>query len=402
MPAAVRHVQGAVMWWRAFLVTGSICIASAGCMHDPAFVGDGFQPINVNDGVVRTVRSQKPDTEPAKPTPPKSLLDMPPERPGDPNLTHLCASIRAVVNGKVILNEEVRQACYAQLRDLGVQPVSATERSRKQKEILLKALEFLVEWELLNQDIELRSKSPQMKKFLEKMTEAADKEFDRTLKSLKGNLGLKTDEEIQEWFQQQGLSLEGMRKQKRKQMISEEYMRQMVIDKVDRVGHQEIVEYYLSHPEEFQVTESVQWQDLMIDAGQYESRKEARQVAEQLVKRLQAKEDFLKLAELYDPRGFQFTHGDGEGQKRGLIRPAEVEANLFKLRDGQAAVVEMPNGFHVIRMVKHTMPGRMSLDDKLQSQIRDKLRNEVGLREQRQFMNRLKSKATIEYSSIVP
>jgi len=389
------------MRWQAFLAAGLACAAMTGCMHDPAYVGDGFQPINVNDGVVRTTRSQKPDAESTKSNPTKSLLDMPPERPGDPNLAHVCATIRAVVNGKVILNEEVRAACYSRIKQISVETVSATERSAKQKEILLNALEVLVEWELLNQDIELRSKSPQMKKFLEKMTEAADKDFDRTLKGLKANLSLKTDDEIQDWLQQQGLSIEGLRKQKRKQMIAEEYMRQMVMPFVDRIGHQEIVEYYLSHPEEFQLTESVQWQDLMIDAGQYQSRKEARQVAEQLVKRLQGKEDFLKLAELYDPRGFQFTRGEGEGKKRGQIRPREAEALLFTLRDGQAAVVEMPNGFHVVRMVKHTMPGRMPLDNKLQSQIRDRLRNEAGLREQRQFMNRLKSRATIVYSNIV-
>jgi hypothetical protein len=390
------------MNWRAFLAAGSACAALAGCMNEPMYVGDGYKPINVNDGVVRTTRSQMPDREPVKPKLPKSLLDMPPERPGDPDSTQVCASIRAVVNNKVILNEEVKEACFYQLHQVQIQTVNASERIQKQKEILTKALEVLVEWELLNQDIELRAKSPPMKKFLEKMQEAADKDFDRTIKGLKSNLGVKTDEEVDAWMQQQGMSLEGMRKQKRKQMLAEEYLRQMVMPYVDRIGHQQIVEYYYSHPEEFQVTESVQWQDLMIDAAQYKSREETKRVALQLVKRLEAKEDFLKLAELYDPRGFQFTRGDGEGTKRGQIRPREVEATLFTMRDGQAAAVEMSNGYHVLRMVKHTSAGRMPLDDKLQTQIRDKLRNEVGLREQRQFLNRLKSRATIEYSSIVP
>jgi hypothetical protein len=396
---------GAIMNRRAFpaaaAAAAAVCLVLAGCMNEPMYVGDGFKPIKVNDGVDRTTRSQMPDTETAKPKVPKSLLDMPPEKPADSNTTQVCASIRAVVNNKVILNEEVKAACLHAIRETYVQ-TSASERVTKQKEILTKALEVLVEWELLNQDIELRAKSPQMKKFLEKMTEAADKDFDRTIKGLKSSLGMKTDDEVDAWLQQQGVSLEGMRKQKRKQMIAEEYLRQMVMPFVDRVGHQQIVEYYFSHPEEFQVTESIQWQDLMIDASQYKTREETKKVAQQLVKRLEAKEDFLKLAELYDPRGFQFTHGDGEGTKRGQIRPREVETTLFGMRDGQAAAVEMPNGYHVLRMVKHTNAGRMPLDDKLQMQIRDKLRNEVGLREQRQFLNRLKSRATIEYSSIVP
>src|SRR5262249_42693387 len=171
---------------------------------------------------------------------------------------------------------------------------------------------------------------------------------------------------------------------------------------VDRVGHLQIVEYYRGHPEEFQVGESVKWQDLLIDASQYASRDEARRAAQDLGRRLQMKEDFAKLAQLVDPPGFRFTHGEGEGQKRGEIRPREVEATVFTLRDGEAALVEMPNGFHVVRMVKHVFAGRQPLDDKLQSQIKDKLRNEIGIREQKRFLAHLKSRATYEYSSIVP
>jgi len=391
------------MKWRAFGATAAVAGLLAGCMHEPAYVGDGFKPINVNEGTPSYVRSQKPDAEPAKPKPPKSLLDMPPERPGDPNVVQVGASIRAVVNGKVILNEEVREACFAPLSATMRESLSAEERTAKQKQILTQALEVMVERELLAQDAYKRlDKNPQGKKFLEKMTEVANKEFDRWLSTLKTNLNLKSDDEIKDWLHAQGLSVEGMRKQKEKQLLAEEYMRQMVMPFVDRIGHQDIIEYYQGHPEEFQVNESVKWQDLLIDASQYSTRAEARQTAEQVVRRLRNKEEFAKLAQLHDPRGFQFTQGNGEGQKQGEIRPREVEGPLFALGDGDAAVVEMPNGFHVVRLVKHTFPGRKPLDDKLQGQIRDKLRNEVGIREQKRFLNQLKAKATIEYSTIVP
>jgi hypothetical protein len=411
------------MRWRAYVATAAVAGSLAGCMHEPAYVGDGFKPLNPNEGTPGSVRSQKPDAEPgsrkgdspledrgtvpfsgpAKHKPPKSLLDMPPERPGDPHVVQVVASIRAVVNGKAILDEEVREACFWELKKSQVETVSAEERTAKQKDILTKALDLLVERELLVEDAHKRlDKNPQGKKFLEKMSEHANKEFDRWLKNVKSNpgLNLKSDDELKAWLRAQGLSLEGMRKQKENQLIAEEYLRQMVWPIVDRVGHLQIVEYYLGHPEEFQVTESIKWQDLLIDASQYPSRKEARQIAEQVVHRLRNKEDFAKLAQLHDPRGFQFTQGNGEGQKRGEIRPREVEGPLYGLRDGDAAVVEMPNGFHVVRLVKHTFPGRMPLDDKLQSQIRDKLRNEVGIREQKRFLAQLKSKATIEYSNI--
>jgi hypothetical protein len=392
------------MRWRALVATTAVAGSLAGCMHEAAYVGDGYKPPDVNAGTPGFVRSQKPEAEPVKPRPsqlPKSLLDLPPERPGDPPLVQVVASIRAVVNGKAILDEEVREACFWELLRLQREAASAEERLAKQKEVLTRALELLVERELLVEDAYKRlDKSPQGKKFLEKMTEESNKQFDRWLKSVKTNLNLKSDDEIKGWLRDQGLSVEGMRKQKEKQLIAEEYLRQMVMPPVDRIGHQDIVEYYYNHPEDFQVSESVKWQDLLIDASQYPSRREARQVAEQVVGRLRNKEEFAKLAQLYDPRGFQFTQGNGEGQKRGEIRPREVEGPLHAMRDGDAAVVEMPNGFHVIRLVKHTFPGRMPLDDKLQSQIKDKLRNEVGIREQKDFLAKLKAKATIEYSNI--
>jgi peptidylprolyl isomerase len=215
-------------------------------------------------------------------------------------------------------------------------------------------------------------------------------------------LSLKTDDEVKEWLAAQGLSIDCMRKQKEKQLIAEEYLRQMVMPFVDRIGHEQIVEYYRGHPEEFQVAESIKWQDLLIDVSRYSSREEARQVAQQVARRIQMKEDFLKLAELYNPQAFQFTRGDGYGQKRGEIQPREAEPVLFALRDGDVTLVEMPTGFHVVRMVNHTYAGRMPLDDKVQTQIRDKLRNEVGIREQKRFLAHLKANATIAYSSLVP
>ena len=388
------------MRWQA-LASATLAGVLAGCVSEPAYVGDGFKPLTANDGIQRS-RSQKPEPAPAKLDLPKSLLDLPPERGGDPNVCQVCASIRATVNGKAILDEEVRQACYALLIREQQQNLRSEERAARQKEILNATLENLVERELLVQDAVARLKSPQGKKFLEKMTEVANKEFDRWLSNLKGQLQLKSDDEVKEWLRVQGLSLDGMRKQKEKQLLAEEYLRQMVMDAVNRVGHEQIVEYYQTHPEEFQVSESVQWQDMLIDVNQYASRDEARKVAQELVRRLQAKEDFVKLAEMYDPRGFRFTHGEGNGQKRGQIQPPEVEVTLFHLREGEAAVVEIPTGFHVIRMVMHTRPGRMPFDDKVQGQIRDKLRNEVGVREQKRFLSQLRSKGTIEYSNRVP
>src|SRR6516164_733568 len=118
------------MRWRAFVAAALGAGALAGCVSDPPpYVGYGFKPLDPNEGVVRTTRSQKPDAQPARLAPPKSLLDMPPEQSGDANLVQVCASIRAVVNGKAILNEEVREACFASLQQMQAETMSGEERA---------------------------------------------------------------------------------------------------------------------------------------------------------------------------------------------------------------------------------------------------------------------------------
>src|SRR5262245_15982145 len=208
------------MRWQA-LALATVFGVLAGCMSEPTYVGDGFRPLTVSDGLPRS-RSQKPEAEPAKLEPPKSLLDMPPERGGDPNICQVCASIRATVNGKAILDEEVRQGCFAALQQSVRENLNPEERAARQKQILTTTIDILVEREMMVQDATARLKSPQGKKFLEKMTEVANKEFDRWLSNLKSNLQLKSDDEVKEWLRVQGLSIEGMRKQKEKQLIAEE------------------------------------------------------------------------------------------------------------------------------------------------------------------------------------
>lgn len=346
------------------------------------------------------VRAQKPDAPKPRPLP-RTLLDTPPEQIGDPNVVRVAASIRATVNNKAILNEEVREACFGKLMEIRLSGLPADEQRAREKEVFITTLEQLIERELLVQDANTRLKGPQGQKYLEKLKEAFSRDFDKWLRTRKNLLGLKSDDEVKAWFVKQGISLEGIRRQLERQFIAEEYLRQLALQPVDRIGHEDIVEYYKTHPEEFQVSDAVKWQDMFLDAGLYPTREDARQAAEQVAARVRQGEDFVKLAEQHD-KGFRFTNGEGYGQKRGQIRPPEAEATLFAMRAGDVAVVEFPNGYHVIRLVKRDYAGRMPLDEKVQGQIREKLRNEVYAREQKSILANLKRKATIEYSSQVP
>ncbi len=72
---------------------------------------------------------------------------------------------------------------------------------------------------------------------------------------------------------------------------------------------------------------------------------------------------------------------------------------MFSLKDGQVGpVVELPTGFHVVKLVHRDFACQLPFDEKVQKQIRDKLRNELFQREIQLIVKQLKRKAVIEYA----
>lgn len=384
-------------WLEAAVLFGAL----AGCQAErPAFVSRAQETVadRLTTDPLVTARLQKPDTD--KGAQPATFLDTQPERPDDLAAARRAARIWATVNGKPILEDEVRQACHYYLIEIRKLPEPL--RSAKEKEILRQERDRLIEQELLLQEAQERL-SKAGKQYLDKLKEAAGKQFDRQLRAYKTHYNLKTDEELKAFLREQGMSLEGIRRQKEREFIATEYLRFRVGPAIDSVTPAEVLEYYRQHPEEFQAVDRVEWQDIFIDVSKHPSREAARQLAEELAARARAGEDFAALAEQYDNGYSRTLKGAGAGQLRGQISPPEVEPYLFEMRDGDVGpIVELPTGFHVIRLVKRERAGRKPFDEKIQSQIRNQLRTEAVNRKTREILNRLKAQATIEIPASVP
>ncbi len=396
-------------WHRLAAVGGFVLGAyAAGCESAHDFALTNVDPKSLIYSADETPhpdvvsRSQKPDHELvtlAKPKPKKGL-DERPMPTGDAAGGQIVVSIRAMVNDVPIFDEEVRNAVAGALSKTRELPES--ERTRAQAEILHNALDSLVERELVIQDA-LNKLNQGGKRLLEKVREAAGKEFDRQIREIKKQTGVKTDEDFQELLRSQGISLDGMRRQSERQFIAQEYLRSRVMPFIDAIGHEQILEYYLKHPEEFQVVDSVKWQDVFIDAAKPgRTRAEAKLFAEQIVERLNAGADFADYIK-YDDGDSVIRQGMGYGSLRGEIQPREAEPILFKMKDGEVGpVLEMPTGFHIIKLVKREYAGKMKFDERAQTVIRDKLRKEIANRESLRIINELKARAQIEYGSTAP
>jgi hypothetical protein len=300
------------------------------------------------------------------------------------------AQILATVNGEAILEEEVKAAATSGLA------LARSEAERAQ--VIAQKLNDIIDRELVLQEAFARLEK--VSKYLDILKKAASTEFEKNVvQRMMKSQHLTTDEEFQKFVREQNIPLDIIRRQWERDFIALEYQRHRLEPHVQRIGHLQIAEYYERHPEEFQVTDSVEWQDIFIAVARHPSRQAARQFAEVLIARIRRGEDFVRLAKEFDNgESCLRENAQGLGHKRGEIQPTEAEPILFGLRrEGEVGpLVELETGFHIVRLIKRQYAGRLPFDEKVQTQIRDKLRNEVFQRERKRLVNELKRKAVIE------
>jgi peptidyl-prolyl cis-trans isomerase SurA len=331
-------------------------------------------------------------------SPPVKLLDLPPERPADVANAPVVARIIATVNGEAILEEEVRAITYSAL--MATRDLPDAERAQKTGEIINAALSQIIERELVLQDMKVKFKKEQAVKVLAKLKEGAEKEFERqVMQAMRASKQFKTEEEIKDFFRAQHTTLEMVRRQWERNQMMHEYLMHVGLTVADKIGHAEMQAYYEGHPEEFKVDDNVVWQDLFVDAGKHPTRDAARAHAEALADRARRGEDFASLARQYDNGDSSLRrNADGIGRRYNEIRPPEAAPVLFRLHDGDVALVEMPTGFHIVRVVTREFAGQLPFNEKVQKQLKEKLRNEIGQRIMKDYVKDLKRHAIIEYA----
>jgi hypothetical protein len=379
------------MSWRGWLA--AMALPVCGCFTKASTLAD-LPPLPAPPAAAspEVTRAQKPDTPNSANTAVCRLINLPVAKPAEALHANPTATIRAVVNGDLILEEEVRLQCMYQMR--------TARTPKEQDEIFKQALEAIIDREVVLQDAvsKLKRGGKQGEAFLKKLEEIASEQFDNHwLRPMLKDKHLTTRDELAVMMREHGLSLEVMRRSWERNFLYQEYLRSRVTTHIDRIGHTEITEYYNSHRDEYTQPDSVDWQDIFIDAARHASRPDARQFALSLVQRIRQDEDFIKLsAEFDDGESGRFRKGAGQGHKRGEIFPREAEALLFQMHDGDIEIVERPRGFHVVRLVKRQYAGPIPFDAKVQKEIRDKLRTVVFLRERDSIVKELKRKAVID------
>jgi parvulin-like peptidyl-prolyl isomerase len=320
----------------------------------------------------------------------KSMLELGPGAPGNPDTRG--ARIRAVVNGEAILDEEVVAAAFQNL---------VTARSEVEKaEILNQKLNEIIDREVILQDAAVKLSKNGGDRILKELQRIASREFDKQWLHRLMRANKFTDvEKFKEYLRASGMPLAMMRRAWERNFMAIEIIRGRIEPQLNKIGHLQMLEYYEKHGNEFAVDDDLTWQDIFLAAGP--ARDNARQLANVLISRLRSGEDFVGLAKAHDNGDSSLReNAEGIGHKRGEVRPHEVEETLFRMKEGELALIEVGPGFHIVKISKRQFAGRRPFgDEKVQKEIKEKLRGEVFQQEMKRIVNELKRRAIIEVAN---
>lgn len=301
------------------------------------------------------------------------------------NGSQVRVKIRAWVNGQPIFHDELLQVVAQDLRDVAKMP--EPQRSEKVAEVINKALEYLVDQEVMYQDAIKRLEKAN-KSALDKLKQLVEEDYQKQVKKMRE--GGVPEEYISG-------AAHVARRMLERNLIAQEYARNRITGDINhQITLDRIQTYYQEHLSEFEAADKVQWQDVFIAVGpKCPTPADARRFAEDLIARCRTPEDFAKLLQ-YDDGDSKLRGGAGHGERRGEIRPTELEPMLLQLKEGQIGpVFELPTGVHIFRVVKREYAGQVPLNAQAQKAIRRKLEYQLMEREIRQLTRELRERSVI-------
>ncbi len=390
--------------WLGVALIGLGCWLTSGCADLPEWAQSGHSPaldisqpamptirLQTSDGAGVKLQNPRPADSPAGFIPPPPPPPPPPPDKGIQQTASLSSrgmvriSIRAWVNDRPIFDEEVRQAAGPSMR--GVMSVPDAQRADEMTKMINAVLDRIIDQEVMFQDAikRLKQASPGS---LDKLHSFVDFEFNKTLKKMR-DAGV-SEKEIS--------NIEPIaRRMMERELVATEYARTIIKPKIERVGLDEIREYYEARKTdpEFQSVDRIEWQDIFIKLSpNLPTIEHAKRFGEELINKCRTPEEFNKLM-VYN-EGVNKHNGEGLGNLRGQIHPRELEEALFKLHQGEIGpVMPLTTGVHLIRVTKREYAGQKPLDYHVQKAIRKKLESDMADREYRCMVRELRARAII-------
>jgi parvulin-like peptidyl-prolyl isomerase len=210
-------------------------------------------------------------------------------------------------------------------------------------------------------------KLPEMKKQLLKEYEK------QAIPKIKKDFGVKTDEELNAVLKSKHTTREKIQDDFFNDWLIQRWLQEEV-EFDETVKHEELLDYYHQHLDEYKFPAKAQFEELRVDFAKHRDKEEAWRLICELGNQVSRGADWAELAKARS----EGLHADKGGRydwiSKGSLRSAPLDEAVFSLPIGQSSkVVEDDRGYSIVRVVDRNEAGVTSFED-AQVGIRDKIK----------------------------
>ncbi|HWL10510.1 MAG TPA: peptidylprolyl isomerase [Planctomicrobium sp.] len=313
-------------------------------------------------------------------------------------------AVIARVNGRPLLASDVLEQYGAKMREYEAQLEVAVKQKklteaekgkylRKAQEMLIRRdLDRMVEQNLLAQAVRSRLKKEQ----LDDVNKQIDSYFEKdVVESLKIKFEVTSTTELEVLLQDQGTSLETMRRIYSDQQMASQFVRTKIGEE-PKPSRAELLAVYRKQIDKYAQPTQVKWQQLQISTG---SSRTPEQAEEQIAEALQAIKQgmsFDDAVKKYSDGPLKNSGGHWDWTQPASIAIAEVRKELETLKPGKISKpIKSFTGMQIVKVLERREAGHQPLEE-VQEEIRMQIIEEWREGRVKEVMKEVMETAVIE------
>lgn len=234
------------------------------------------------------------------------------------------------------------------------------------------------------------------KENLENVKAAVDKAFDdKQLPTMIKEYGVASQWELEQALKAEGSCIENEKKKFFEQSIGIQWL-QMQADPVKEIRHDQIMDYYNKHIDQYTITPKARWEELVVFKYQFSSREEAYKAIQKMGQAVVAGKPFAEVAKQSSQGATASDGGKRDWVSPGALNSEPLNKALFEQPVGDLSprIIEDENCFYIVRVLERHGK-RMIPFEEAQTEIRKKLTDEQEEENRKKAFEKVFSEAKI-------
>lgn len=296
----------------------------------------------------------------------------------------------AVVNGNTILAGDVF-APYARHLVRLQKELPPEQFAQAQRELLKRDLPSHIQRTLLSHALKSTLKQEQ----INKLDEVLDQAFADHVKTLLEKTGTSSSLELDKKLREEGTSLADIRQTFGVQQLAMQYLATESQVNV-QLGRVDLLKHYQDNIHKYTFPTRVKWQEIRISISPGQDRRAAIQKLNEVVKALQAGDEFSEVARKFSDGPTASQGGHWDWTKEDSLSDTKLNDELFTLETGAIShIIESPQHFRIIRIVNREEAHVTPFED-LQMELRQDIIAKKRQQRTAEVLEKLKKTATIK------